>query len=659
MSRFGRNYLQVGFYTEILFPQKDVRFIAVNNSVDSENQAENDFTPFLNIMNEWYARDTSNKIKSIFNARMADGKRCSGSIPYGYNRLPDDKQMLVVDPVASKVVRRIFQLANGGAGPAEIARILSGEKVLIPSAYTAKYHPEQNNARRCTDEYRWSNTTVTEILDRQEYLGHTVLKKTVCTNFKTGRRRAATEDELLFFPNTHEPIIDQDLWDSVQKKRVRCPRKTPNGTYKHRLSGYLFCADCGTRLALQSHKKKNGDGVYYNFRCSAYGQKVRTCSAHCVSAGAVEELLLTSLRRLSRFVIENEEEFARQLLEQKKSQADAKPDTLKAEYNEAKKRFDELDRLARRLYEDFAAGIIPKRQYRSLSMQYNEEQDGLEAKMESLEDELAAEKKEPVRIERFIQLIRQYKNPETVTDEMLRELIDKIVVYEPTGGRGRNRTQRIDIYYNYIGQFELAFSKEELLAEQEKQRQLENGKKARQKQRNEAHRARAKAARYAANEGHKFPKAVCARCGREFWPTGNRQKYCSDECRKAEKIERIKAKRDAEKGGHRFRQKKCIICGKPFWPSNGQELMCSEECKAKRIMERQKAASERQSEKNKAKREHLLAENGGHRFPQRVCEYCGALFWPARGYQKYCCRQCGKKACAEREAQRKEEVNNS
>ena len=189
MSRLGRNYLQVGFYTEILFPQKDVRFLAINNSIDSNNASDNDFAPFLNIMNEFYAKDTSNKIKAVFDARMKDGKRCSGSIPYGYNRLPSDKQTLVVDPVASEVVKRIFLLANEGKSPRAIAEILTEEKVLIPAAYAKEYHPEQYNGIKFADPYIWGISAIRTILSRQEYLGHTVLRKSVSTNFKLHKRR--------------------------------------------------------------------------------------------------------------------------------------------------------------------------------------------------------------------------------------------------------------------------------------------------------------------------------------------------------------------------------------------------------------------------------------------------------------------------------------
>ena len=200
-----------------------------------------------------YAKDTSNKIKAVFDARMKDGKRCSGSIPYGYNRLPNDKQTLVVDPVASEVVKRIFLLANEGKSPRAIAELLTEDKVLIPAAYAQKYHPEQYNGIKFSDPYLWGTSSVRTILVRQEYLGHTVLRKSVSTNFKLHKRKETDEDEQYVFQNTHEPIIPQELWDSVQKRRCRVNRASAWGTHTNRLSGYLYCADCGRRLTLQTH----------------------------------------------------------------------------------------------------------------------------------------------------------------------------------------------------------------------------------------------------------------------------------------------------------------------------------------------------------------------------------------------------------------------
>ena len=428
MSRLGRNYLQVGFYTEILFPEKEIHFIAINNSVDSENGSDNDFTPFLNIMNEWYARDTSNKIKSIFNSRMADGKRCSGSIPFGYNRMPGDKQTLVVDPVASLVVKRIFDMADTGMSPTQIAKQLQEEQVLIPSAYTAKFHPEQNNGKRYFDPYGWSNTTVNAILDRQEYLGHTILKKSVSTNFKTDKRRSTSEDEQYIFYFTHEAIVSQELWDSVQKQRVRSPRKTPAGTYQqHKLSGYLFCSDCGSRMALQSAKKhKDGDpdDRYYSFRCGAYGQRGTECSAHYVNAEAVEGLILSSIQRMSKFVIEDEAAFAEQLRLKAQAKVDAVPVEKKQQLEELERQYEELDVKLRSLYENFFAGLILERQYKTLMAQYDKEQTACEERIEELKKELALIQGKPLQIDRFIKLIHKYKEPAELTEELLHAFVD-------------------------------------------------------------------------------------------------------------------------------------------------------------------------------------------------------------------------------------------
>ena len=303
MSRFGRNYLEVGFYTEILFPKKQIRFIAINNSVDSDKPQDNDFTPFLNIMNEWYAKDTSNKIKSIFLSRMSDGKRCSGSIPYGYNRLPEDKQTLVVDPVASQVVKHIFELAAEGLTPPAIARQLTEEKVLIPSAYTLQYHPEQCNRKAeygCTS---WNANTVREILSRQEYLGHTVLRKTIGTNFKTDERRFATDEERLVFEDTHEPIVDSELWEQAHRRLKHATRRIKEGTHQEEclLPGLVYCADCGSKMSYQTNYYKSG-APYHSFRCSSYGNRTVNCTIHHISDKVLYQLVLRSIQRLSSHI---------------------------------------------------------------------------------------------------------------------------------------------------------------------------------------------------------------------------------------------------------------------------------------------------------------------------------------------------------------------
>ena len=315
MSRFGRNYLQVGFYTEMMFPKKDVRFIAVNNGIDSANPTDNDFTPFLNIMNEWYAKDTSKKIKAVFKARMRDGKRVSGAVPYGYYRKPEDKQTLYVDKVSASVVRRIFQLACNGMGATAIADTLSEDKVLIPSAYARQNHPEDCQCTNYHDPYTWNATTVGYILDRREYLGHTVLGKTARDNFKTKRKRVVNEDEFLVFYNTHEAIIDQETYDKAQRMRKRVSPRRNSEKPTHRLSGLLYCADCGSRLAYINSKPKDGKIYDSNqaFRCSRYHNKYHSCTGHYIKASTIEMLIYQATKRVSQYVLKDEKEFVEQL----------------------------------------------------------------------------------------------------------------------------------------------------------------------------------------------------------------------------------------------------------------------------------------------------------------------------------------------------------
>ena len=577
MSRLGRNYLQVGFYTEVLFPQKDVRFLAINNSIDSNNASDNDFAPFLNIMNEWYAKDTSNKIKAVFDARMRDGKRCSGSIPYGYNRLPNDKQTLVVDPVASEVVKRIFLLANEGKSARAIAEMLTEEKIMIPAAHAKEYHPEQYNGKRFTNPYLWGISAIRTILSRQEYLGHTVLRKSVSTNFKLHKRKTTDEDEQYVFYNTHEPIISQELWDSVQKRKKRVKRAAARGTHTNRLSGYLYCADCGRRLTLQTHYSKKDRSLEYSYRCGGYASRVNSCTSHSIRVDNVEALILSTVKRFSRFVLQDEEAFAKELQALWNEKQADKPKQNQSELKRCQKRYEELSALIRGLYENLMSGLLPERQYKQLMKQYDEEQEGLETKIEDMKKALAEEKVNTVDIQHFISLIRKCKDPTEISDLMFHELIDKIVVYEAEGV-GKARTQKVDIYFNYVGQVDIAYTEEEMAEIKAKEEQAEQERLARERERQKANRERRKAQKIAENGGEIIKKKVCPHCGKEFTPASNRQVFCSKECCKQARQDKVRADREAEKGDHFYRQRKCEVCGKLYWPAHSQQKFCSEEC---------------------------------------------------------------------------------
>lgn len=456
MSRFGRNYLQVGYYTEILFPDKGVRFIAINNNIDSDNPTENEFTPFLNIMNEWYAKDTSKKIKAVFRNRMEQGLRCSGAIPYGYTRKPDDKQTLYVDPEAAEVVKRIFAMAAEGKPLRTIAETLQADKVLIPSAYWEQKGMASRN-HSYHDPYLWTNASVAYILNRQEYLGHTVLGKTVSENFKTKKRRKARPDELLVFPNTHEAIVDQATWDLANKLRKRSPRKLPSsGKVTHRLSGLIFCADCGARMVYASpesaHSDKDYDS-YSNFQCSSYRSIYADCTTHFIKASALEEIILKAVQTVSEYALKNEDEFLQELMTQWEARQNQISDTEKKELAAAKRRFHELDDLIQSLYESKVKGSIPERQAERLIAQYDEEQIQLEKRISELKwpETTAGPKKADVA--RFMDLLHRYQNITELTDTMLYEFIEKVEVHEPTGGRTKYRRQQVDVYFNFIGHY--------------------------------------------------------------------------------------------------------------------------------------------------------------------------------------------------------------
>lgn len=491
LSRFGRDYLKVGFYTEIMFPEKGVRFIAINNSVDSANPTENDFTPFLNIMNEWYAKDTSNKIRTIFRSRMQDGKRCSGAIPYGYRRDPEDKNHLLIDEEAAKVVRRIYQMVIDGMGSQAIANQLTADNVLIPSAYLEQSEHGESRNHSYHDPCRWNCTAVSYILDKQEYMGHTVLGKTICENFKTKKRRKARPDELIIFENTHEPIIDAETWHLVQKLRRRTRRKLANGSYSHRLSGLVYCADCGKRLSYSSPQSQHRpDGKTYDadssFRCPTYKSMYGECTMHYIKSSTLDKLVDETVRKIARYVLRNEQAFLEQVrvltsADQKHTQSEDKKELVNI-----KKRIAELDNYIKRLYEGNASGKIPDRQFEKLMAQYDSEQQELEERVKEIEVSIHEIQQESENGQQFVHLVQKYRDLTEIDQTALNEFIDKVVVHEATGGRTADRSQQIDIYFNFIGQFMVEDTEEELLMqEQEAQRLADLKERERKDRRNE------------------------------------------------------------------------------------------------------------------------------------------------------------------------------
>lgn len=501
MSRFGRDYLKVGFYTEVMFKEKGVRFIAINNGIDSSNQQDSDFTPFLNIMNEWYARDSSRKIQAIFKARMQEGKRVSPSVPYGYRRDPDDKQHLIIDPEPAAVVRRIFKLILEGNGVNRIADILYADKILIPSAYAEKYYPENQHSKSFHDPIRWTNQTIIHILEKREYMGHTVLGKTISESYKTKKRRKATEDELMIFENTHEAIIDEETWNNVQRLIETKRRPKKNGAPPCRLSGLLYCADCGSKLShrYNSRNKYDADNSY---GCSSYRQYTRNCTMHYIRVSVVEKLILETIREVSAYALSNEKEFVKKVREASDVQQEATMKEYRRRLGKAKRRHEELDDLVKKLYESFATGKIPEKHFDRLLSGYDAEQTALEAEMQELQTGLDRYGADSVRADRFLELMKRYTDFSELTTPMLNEFIEKVVVHEADKSTG-DRVQKVDIYLNFIGAFTVPKMEAALTAEQEarEQRKLQarNREREQNRLRMQRYRARQKELAAAAN----------------------------------------------------------------------------------------------------------------------------------------------------------------
>ena len=501
MSRFGRDYLKVGFYTEVMFKEKGVRFIAINNGIDSSNQQDSDFTPFLNIMNEWYARDSSRKIQAIFKARMQEGKRVSPSVPYGYRRDPDDKQHLIIDPEPAAVVRRIFKLVLEGNGVNRIADILYADKILIPSAYAEKYYPENQHSKSFHDPIRWTNQTIIHILEKREYMGHTVLGKTISESYKTKKRRKATEDELMIFENTHEAIIDEETWNNVQRLIETKRRPKKNGAPPCRLSGLLYCADCGSKLShrYNSRNKYDADNSY---GCSSYRQYTRNCTMHYIRVSVVENLILETIREVSAYALSNEKEFVKKVREASDVQQEATMKEYRRRLGKAKRRHEELDDLVKKLYESFVTGKIPEKHFDRLLSGYDNEQTTLEAEMQELQTGLDRYGADSVRADRFLELVKRYTDFSELTTPMLNEFIEKVVVHEADKSTG-DRVQKVDIYLNFIGAFTVPKMEAALTAEQEarEQRKLQarNREREQNRLRMQRYRARQKELAAAAN----------------------------------------------------------------------------------------------------------------------------------------------------------------
>ena len=450
LSRLGRNYIEVGNYTEMLFPRWNVRYIAVNDNYDSLYSEGNEFAPFKNLFNEWFARDTSKKILAVVKAKAERGERVSTQIPYGYKKDPDVKGHLLIDEETAPIVRRIFELCAQGMGPTNIGNVLRDEKIFKPTI--RRYH-EQGVYGTVTDTdrpYGWTAETIGKMLKNEVYLGHTINCKTRVVSYKDKRTVEVPKNEQYRFENTHEAIIDQVTWDAVQKVREGKRRRNNMGELD-KYSGLLYCADCGSKLYFVRGKSiKPSD---YNFICSRYRKHIgeQLCTAHRIREVALDEIILEEIRRITYYARTKTREFV-ELINKKSSSENRRELTAKTnELAKLEKRNAELNTLFKRLYEDNVLGKITNEQFRMLSDGYNAERRTIADQIPILQKQIEDLKASSTNVDRFVTISNKYTDLQDLTPEILRTFIDKIVIHERTEKWAKTAEQQIDIYFRYVG----------------------------------------------------------------------------------------------------------------------------------------------------------------------------------------------------------------
>ena len=452
MSRLGRNYLQVGMYTEMIFPQKNVRFIAINDGVDSA-QGDNDFAPLRNIFNEWLVRDTSKKIRAVKRSKGMSGKPVTSKPVYGY--LMDEDENFIIDEEAAPVVKQIYSLCLAGNGPTKIARMLTEQEIPTPGTLEyrrtgrpRRYHPGY--------ECKWAANTVVHILENREYTGCLVNFKTTTQSYKNSKIIYNSEDKQAVFENHHEIIIDKDTWERVQELRKQ--RKRPNRYDEVGLfSGILFCADCGSVMYQQRYQTdKRRQDCYI---CGSYKKRTADCTAHFIRTDLLTAGVTENLRKVTQYAAKHEARFMKLLTEQNEDGSKRRNAAKKKELEAAEKRIAELSAIFKRLYEDSVAGRISDERFTELSADYEAEQKELKEKAAVLQGELSRTLEATANAEKFMKVVRKYTSFEELTPTLLREFVEKIVIHESEAldgkRRGKLRRQEIEIYYSFVGKVEL------------------------------------------------------------------------------------------------------------------------------------------------------------------------------------------------------------
>ena len=469
MSRIGRAYLQVGFYTEVMFKEKEVHFIAIANGVDNQKRESSEFAPFLNIMNEWYIRDSSRKVTTVLRARGMEGKHTTNNAIYGYRKSEEDKNQWVIDEEAAEVVRRIYRMSLEGKGPYEIARILSEEQIERPSYYLAKrgLGTCRSNNNTATP-YVWRGATVRDILSKPEYMGHTVNFRSYKESYKDKRAKKTPKEDWVIFKNTQEAIVSEEMWNKVQELR-KTVRRTDTVGEANPFTGLLYCADCGAKM--YNHRggagrarnwkgelngKRRPDRDEYN--CSTYNLSRQSydkqCSQHYIRTEVVRKLVLETIKAVSDYVITNEEEFINRIYSTSRDKQKESIKSLKRKIAQDTKRVNELNMLMKKLYEDNISGKLSDKRFEYMLNEFENEQDTLEISMENAKAEIEKYESDTVRADKFIELVKRYTDFSELTTPMLNEFVEKILVHEADYSSGE-RVQEVEIYLNFIGKFEL------------------------------------------------------------------------------------------------------------------------------------------------------------------------------------------------------------
>ena len=587
LSRVGRDYLQTGFYTEVVFKRYGIHFVAIGNSIDSNDPSSGEFAPFVNIMSEWYLRDLSRKQRTAIRVKGESGKPTTNQAIYGYRKDPNDKYHWLVDEEAAAVVRRIYQLAIEGHGLSDIANILYRDKVESPAAYLARQGRGPWKSKENIDRpYAWSDFIVGRILSKPEYMGHTVNFRSHKESYKDKQPIYHAPEDWLIFENTHEAIVDKGTWELVQKLRGT-PRRIDTLGEANPLTGLVFCADCGAKMYNQrtrgSETKPYPSDAY---ECSSYklaGQRrTAVCSNHHISTKALRTLILETIKVTSAYAISNEAEFIQKVRAASEvRQAQAAKD-LKRKLSKDKRRFDELDTIIKKLYESYAVGRIGEDRFDTLLAGYEQEQTALRQSITEAESALVNFEQDTANVEHFLDLARKYTNFSELTTPMINEFVDKIVVHAPDKSTG-DRVQEVDIYLKFIGKFDAPMPEPtpEEIAEQERLQK-------------ERIRSRERYRRLKAGENLSPPfERTCEQCGKTFVAGIPNAKFCHPNCRA-----KFYCRQAAES---RRRDCTCANCGKVFSTTRTDVKYCSDNCRveANRTMQKQRNAKKRDISKKK------------------------------------------------------------